>query len=299
MLIKWEKEFLALDKESGCFLKLNELGKITQTIDNEYLKYPNSLDTNKNEIIVANTWANNVLIFDKNFTLIKTIDFKFSEPCDVTFYNNYLYVCNRDIHTIEVFDESYKHVKSYPDINTLKLYKNIPLFMPTSIKWLMNTLYICQINNLTAIDINGSFLFNKKNDKTFDEIKTNGKHLFVLNHLDNAIDIYGESGIYLSSIQLPKNISFQTFEILENEIICFTLFYENCFKFPINNIPNENNILMKSADTPYELMKLAKLYKENNNFDKMLNVYEKILKIYPGFPPVMEILDQLLIEIKQ
>jgi len=294
MLIKYSQGFLALDRENNQFLKLNNKGNVIETIKNKKLNFPLSLSTNNREIAVANSWGNNVLIFDLNLNYKTTYNFEFAEPAYLSYYNNKLYVCNRELHCIEVFDENYKHILTYPKLNELELYSNVSFFMPTSLVILDDIIYVSQINRLTAIDLEGHLLFSKKNNRVFDVIKTNGINLFVLNPQANTIDIYGKTGIFLSSLQLPETMSVQTFEILKNSIICFSLFFEKTTFIEIENIPNEEKVLFTSAKTPLELMTLATIYDNNADFDKSLECYGKILKQFPGYPPVMKKLNTLI-----
>lgn len=299
MLIKWNKQLLAVDKEENCFKIFDLKGNLIKTIKNENFNHPTSLTLFNNQIIVANSFGNNLLIFDNKLNYISSFSKGFAEPIDTFSYKNKLFVCNRDIHNINIFNKDLDLTKTYPEENKFDLYNNIPLYMPCSISIENEIIYICQINNLTAINTKGYFLFQIKNNKVFEYIKSNGKNLFVLNSLENKIDIYGLSGTFIKSINLEKDELFQCFEIIGNKLIVFTVFFEKFYNYKIEEVESEDKLILNNAENPLQLIKLAEIYQKNNEFNKMLESYEKILKNLPGYPPVMDKLNQLIEEVKK
>ncbi len=295
MPIKYNNDFLSVDKETNSFVIISQNGQVKSKQECEELHFPSSLDCNKENIAVANTWDSSVLIFDYDLKLLKSVDCQFGEPVFVKYYNDKLFVCDRELHKLFVFDSEYNLIKTFPPENySLNLYANVQLFMPTSIAICDDILYVSQINNLIGFSYSGDFLFYKKNGKVFEQIQFFNNNLYILNQLEYKIDVYGKTGIYLTSFDFPKKVTVQEFIVLEDKILLFSLFFEDMFEISLTSVPNEEKVLLENCKTPLEIMTVADMLIKNGEIDKGLQFFEKLLKQYPGFPPVMDKLEKLI-----
>jgi tetratricopeptide (TPR) repeat protein len=294
MPIKYKNDFLSVDKETNSFIVLSYNGEIKSRQQFDKLNFPCFLDGNGKHIAVSNTWDSSVLIFDYDLQFLNRLNFQFAEPVFVKYHKENLFVCDRELHKVFVFDSDYNLIKSFPsNDNTLNLYGEVQLFMPTSIAISDDILYISQINNLIGLNYSGDFLFYKKNGKVFEQIQIFNDNLYILNQLEYKIDVYGKTGIYLTSFDFPRKNTVQEFIVLDDKILLFSLFFENMFEISINEIPSEKTALFKHCQTPLEIMTVADLLIKNGEFEKGLEYFEKLLQQYPGFPPAMDRLEKL------
>ncbi len=253
--------------------------------------YPKSIFISDEKIYVTDSYHNEVKIYDKEKNLIDAFGNDIlREPYKVIYYNDKIYVANKDCGKISVFDKSYMHIK---DIGK-------GLFYPSFFDIYMDKIYVANTNghDIHIYDIEGELIKKIKNAYKYPlGIKHYKKYIVFADQFNKKIRIidYEEEkeavlldGEYYSCIEIVNGKLLacieQRGEIVEKKIDEKQLDFvkiENNNKEKSKYIGYENlkyEQTLKQLSKDIQLEKVKAMTLENENIWSSIHNHRKIIK---------------------